>query len=208
MPLVTGYSSLLASVQNYLARSDIAGDVAGFVQAFESGFYRQPRNRGRWMERSFAEAITGGTIPVPADYLGLKVAYVNGAPSSRLERVALEQVLGRYPRGGWTGTPCWMARDAEVFVFGPEPDAAYQVRGTYWAQPVLLRNAPDDAAAHWLIVNAPDLVLFGSLLEAEPFLKNDNRTAVWERKYAQALKDYRDGQWAEERSQHAQEVLA
>lgn len=208
MSLISGYSSLLTSVATYLARSDLAGDVPGFVQAFEEAFYRQPRNRGQWMERPLSAVISGGTIPVPADYLGLKVAYVSGSPASRLERVSLEQLLGRYPRGDWTGTPGWMARDRDVFVFGPAPDQAYTITGTYWGKPALLRAAANDAADHWLIQNAPDVCLFGALLEAEPFLKNDSRVAVWERKYAAALKDYRDGQWAEDKSQHQQEVLA
>jgi hypothetical protein len=206
--LVTGYASLVTAVADYTARAGVVTDAPALIQAWESRFYRQPKNHGRFMERALSAVIASSVIAVPDDYLRLKVAYVNGSPSSRLERVSLEQLLGRYPRGSGTGIPAWMAREVDSFVFGPEPDSAYTIKGVYYGKPTALRSTADDAAEHWLIVNAPDLALFGSLLEAEPYLKNDARIPVWERKYEQALKDYRDGQTGEEESQSAQEVLA
>lgn len=208
MALVTGYTSLVSNVQTYLARSDLASDVQGFVQNFEERFYRSPRNFGRWMEQSLTATISSSAISVPSDYLQLKVAWINGSPSSRLEFVSPEQLYGRYPRGESTGMPVWMARNGSSFVFGPEADSAYTVRGIYYAKPTLLRNYASDAAAHWLIVNAPDLLLYGSLLEAEPFLKNDSRIVVWKSFYADALKDYRDLMESEQHSMPSQEVLA
>jgi hypothetical protein len=34
--------------------------------------------------------------------------------------------------------------------------------------------------------------LYGALLEAEPFMKNDPRITVWQSFYARAEQDYRD----------------
>lgn len=208
MALVTGYSSLVSSLQNYLARGDLASDVPGFVQNWESAFYRQPRNHGSWMEAQLSDSIASNVIAVPDDFLNLKVAYINTSPACRLEYVSLEQLYGRFPRGSWAGVPQWLSRDRTNFVFGPEPDSTYAVRGTYYARPAALRAAPSDAETHWIILYAPDLALYGSLLQAEPFLKNDARIGVWQGFYAQALKDYRDLMEAEKHSMPGQEVLA
>ncbi len=208
MALVTGYSSLVTSVQSYLARSDLASEVPGFIQNWEERFYRQPRNHGRWMEVALNSTISSSVIAVPADYLNLKVVYCNGSPASRMELVSLEQLYGRYPRGDWTGTPVWLARDGANFVFGPEPDSTYTIKGAYWGKPTVMRSFASDAAAHWIIVNAPDLALYGALLEAEPFLKNDSRIGVWKTFYADALSDYRDLMSSESHSMPSQEVLA
>lgn len=207
MALVTSYSSLLSSVQNYLARGDLATDAPGFVQNWETAFYRQPRNHGPWMEAQLSGVIGANVLPVPADFLNLRVAYINTSPACRLEYVSLEQLYGRFPRGSWSDTPEWMSRDRTNFVFGPEPDSAYTVNGTYYARPTALRSASNDAQDHWIILYAPDLALYGSLLQAEPFLKNDARIAVWQGFYAQALKDYRDLMEAEKHSMPGQEVL-
>lgn len=208
MAVITSYSSLIASVQTYLARGDLADAAPGFVQNWESAFYRQPKNHGSWMESQLAGVIGSSVLAIPSDFLNLKVAYIATAPACRLEYASLEQLYGRYPRGNWQGTPEWMSRDRTSFVFGPEPDSNYTVNGTYWARPAAMRTDASDAENHWITLYAPDLALYGALLAAEPFLKNDSRIAVWQSFYAQALKDYRDLMEAEKHTMPGQEVLA
>lgn len=209
MAVITGYTSLQTAVTDYLARSDLATYVPNFIQNWEERFYRQPKNWGRWMESAFNLPIASSVIAVPADYLALKFVYVNGSPSSRLDRVSLNQLYGRYPRGSDAGFPLWISRDTTSLVFGPPPDSNYTIKGVYWAKPTLMRSYAADAAAHWIIVNAPDLPLYGALLEATPFLQNDKRLATWEGFYSRAERDYRDLFVKEEQSgSPMQEVLA
>lgn len=208
MALITGYTSLLATLQSYLARGDLAADVPGFVQTFEEAFCRQPKNHGAWMEQELSETIASGVIPVPDDYLNLKNAYIDASPSTPLSLVSLDVMLGTYPRGLDTGRPIWLARQRNEFIFGQQPDSGYAIKGTYWGKPVVLRSFSADAAAHWLIVNAPDLVLYGSLLQAEPYIKNDSRILTWKSFYADALKDYRDLIECEKHTMPTGEVLA
>lgn len=209
MAVITSYTTLNTAIADYLARSDLTTWIPNFVQNWETKFYREPKNFGSWMESALNLTIASSVIAVPTDYLGLKYAYVNGSPSSRLDRMSLNQLYGTYPRGGNTGTPVWMARDASNFVFGPEPDDDYTIKGTYWAKPVALRSFASDAAAHWIIVNAPDLVLYGALLEAQTFLMNDKRLQVWDGFYKQALANYRELFKAEDVSgSPVQEILA
>ena len=60
-----------------------------------------------------------------------------------------------------------------------------------------------------MIVNAADLVLYGALLEAEAFIRDDPRLEVWKQAYGFALKAYRDLQRDEDVSgSPVQEVLA
>lgn len=208
MAVTTSYTTLLTTVQDYLARSDLATFAPNFVQNFEEKFYRQPMNFGRWMETALNGTIASNVLALPTGYLGLKYAYVDGSPSSRLERVSLDQLIGRYRRGGDTGRPMWIAREVGNFIFGPVPDSDYTIKGVYWQKPTAMRDYASDAAAHWLIVNAPDLCLYGALLEAEPFVKNDARFPMWKTLYDLALKDYRDFFREEESGQNSMEVMA
>lgn len=209
MAVITSYTTLLTAVADYLARSDLTSFTPNFVQNWEEKFLRQPMNFGRWMETSLSSAISSSVLAVPAAYLGLKYAYVDGSPASRLDRVSLNQLYGTYPRGGDSARPRWISRDTTNFVFGPIPDSDYTIKGVYWAKPTLLRSFASDAAAHWIIVNAPDLALYGALLEAQPFLMNDKRIPTWDGFYKQALQNYRDLQREEDVSgSPIQEVLA
>lgn len=192
MAVITNYTTLQTAVADWLAKSNLTSFIPNFIQNWEEKFYRQPKNFGSWMEQSLSSTIASSVIAVPTGYLAMKYAYVNGSPSSRLDRMSLNQLLGTYPRGGDTGLPVWYARDGSNFIFGPAPDSTYTIKGTYWAKPTLMRSFASDAAAHWIIVNAPDLPLYGALIEAEPFLKNDKRIPTWQAFYDTALANYRD----------------
>jgi hypothetical protein len=194
---------------DYLARSNLTTFVPNFIQSWEEDFYREPKNFGRWMEVALSSVIASSVIAVPSDYMALKYVYVNGSPSSRLDRVSLNQIYGTYPRGGDTGIPRWIARDASNFVFGPAPDSTYTIKGTYWGKPTNLRSSATDASAHYMIVNASDVCLFGSLIQAEAFIKNDGRIGMWKTMHDNALDSYRRLQRDEDQSgSPSMEILA
>jgi hypothetical protein len=207
LAIITSYTTLVTTVQNYLNRDDLASFVPNWIQNWEERFYRQPKNFGRWMETSADSVIASNVVAVPAAYLGLKYAYVDGGPSSRLDRMSLNQLYGTFPRGGRTGVPIWIGREGANFVFGPEPDDEYTIHIVYWAKQTLMRSFAADAAAHWIIVNAPDIALYGALLEATPFIANDSRIPVWAAAYEMAITDYRDLNREEDSSFAIQEIL-
>lgn len=209
MAVITSYSTLQTAVADWLARSNLTTFIPNFIQNWESDFLREPKNFGRWMEVSDDVVIAASVVTVPADYLGLKYAYVSGSPGSRLDRVSLNQLYGRYPRGSGTGIPVWVSREGGNFVFGPPPDAGYTIHRIYWGKPTLIRNAATDASAHFLITDCPDLCLFGSLLQAVQFIKDDERIALWQGMHDRAIQSYRRLMKDEDTSgSPVQEVLA
>jgi hypothetical protein len=71
-----------------------------------------------------------------------------------------------------------------VFIFGPFPDSAYTIQGTYYqAIPALSSGSP----TNWLIQTAPMLLLYACLLQAAPFLKDAQQIAMWQAIYTQRL---------------------
>lgn len=195
MAIITSYSTLLTAVGDYLARSDLSAFTPNYVQNFEERFFRDSQNWASWMETAFSSATaSSGVVAVPSAYLGLKVAYISGQQYAPLKRISLDQLYSRYPRGGSSGVPKFIARNRTNFEFGPIPSDGTELAGTYYAKPTVLRSYTTggaDAAAHHLILNAPDLLLYGALLEAEPFLKNDSRIIIWKSFYDAALAAYR-----------------
>ena len=69
----------------------------------------------------------------------------------------------------------------------PTPDDDYPIEILYYELPALLDQ---NNQTNWLTEYAPNLLLYATLLEATPFLKNDERIPVWTNMYqmaAQAL---------------------
>lgn len=65
----------------------------------------------------------------------------------------------------------------------PTPDANYDLEVLYYELPVLLDSTQQ---TNWLTEYAPNLLLYGALLEATPFLKNDERITTWQNYYQAA----------------------
>jgi hypothetical protein len=190
MAVITSYSTLQTAMSDYLARADLTTWLPNFTQNWEERFYREPENWGSWMETALSVSIGSNVAAVPTNYLGLRIAYISGQNSAPLKRISLDQLYQRFPRAGSTGTPAYIARNGANFEFGPIPGSG-TLAGTYYAKPTLIRSFASDAAAHFLIVNAPDLCLYGSLLEAAPFIKDDARLPTWGNLYSVALEGYR-----------------
>lgn len=184
MAIITSYATLQTAIADYLARSDLTTFLPNFTQNWEERFMREPENWGSWIEAALSVAIANGVAAVPANYLGLKIAYISGSRPP-LKRVSLDQLYQRYPRSGGTGTAGYIARNGANFEFGPVSSSGTLV-GTYWAKP-----APIRTTANFLLTDCPDLCLYGSLLEAESFIKNDKRLTTWSNFYSTALEAYR-----------------
>jgi hypothetical protein len=44
-------------------------------------------------------------------------------------------------------------------------------------------------ASNWILARHPDVYLYGSLLQAAPYLRDDERVGLWAPLYAQAIED-------------------
>jgi hypothetical protein len=62
----------------------------------------------------------------------------------------------------------------------PTPDSAYTYEVIYYerVQPLDSTNQ-----VNWFTQYAPQALLYGSLLQAMPFLKNDSRITIWQAQY-------------------------
>jgi hypothetical protein len=93
-----------------------------------------------------------------------------------------------YPIITDTSTPKYYAEWQENYYYvGPAPDEAYDFELMMYQQPAALSEAQQ---TNYLTDNAPDLLLYSTLLEAEGYLKNDERLPVWKAARDEILSNY------------------
>jgi hypothetical protein len=175
---ISTYAELQTAVTNWLKRADLGSIIPDLIMLGEKRIFREIRVRS--METSLNSTIASGVIAVPADYLDLKSAYIDGAPITLLQRATVTSIYQQYPLRTSTNKPRLIAREGSNFIFGPYPDSTYTVKGIYYAEPTTISSS-----ANALFTDNPDLYLFASLLEAEPYMKNDARVTLWQAKYDQ-----------------------
>lgn len=183
MALAT-YTDLKAAIATWLNRTDLTTYIPDFIALAEERIYRDLRIKA--METAFSTTIASGVIALPTDYIELKNAYVDGSPVYLLERASLEDIYSMYPTRSTSGKPLYIAREGDNFIFGPYPDSTYTIKGTYYKKLAALSAANE---TNWLTSGASSLILFGALAEAAPFLKDDQRLAIWEGKFQTQLRD-------------------
>lgn len=89
------------------------------------------------------------------------------------------------PNPTQTGEPKYYADyNYQHWLFAPTPNANYPYEVVYHEQPPML---DDTNQTNWWTEYAPNALLYAALLEATPFLKNDQRIPVWQGFYDRAI---------------------
>jgi len=148
-------------------------------------------------------------LATPSDYLyPFSLAVLDGSNNySYLISADVSFIREAYPSASSTGTPKHYAQfDDTTFIVGPSPSSALNVELHYYYIPQSITASSDGTS--WLGTNAPELLLYASLIEAYTFMKGEpDIMANYEKRFQEALqkltllsdgynrKDaYRDGQ--------------
>ena len=185
MAIITNYATLQTAVADYLARDDLSTFVPNFIQNAENKLYRSLNLRNE--ETALSVSVTSGTGTVPTDFKKLKFAYVNDSPTVWLDWVPVKEMYRRYPTRSGANTPQLITREGANFTFGPFAKD-FTLSGIYYAKQDPLRTTDPS----WYVTNAPEVLLYGALLESQAFIQNDARLAVWQSMFRDSVKTLKD----------------
>ena len=182
---INTYSTLQTAVANWLDRSDLTDRVPEFIALAEATFNRVLRLRA--METTVADTTPSGSKEdaLPTGYLQMREIPLTTTPVVSLAYITPE-IMYRIRAGSTSGKPNSYTIVGDNILFGPTPDGVYDYSMTYYKS---FDALADGTQTNWLILNAPDLYLYGTLLQAEPFLMNDQRVPLWERGVRQVIND-------------------
>jgi hypothetical protein len=196
MPQAMTFASLKTDVQNYLERgSSVATDpivyeqIPKLINLAERRIARDLKLQG--FQTVVTTAMQANVCVMPKPDRWRETISINiGIGTGNNSRKTLFTRSYEYCRTYWpdqtvTGTPEFYADyDYTHWLFAGTPDQAYPIEIVYYELPPLL----DDAfQQNWLTSYAPNALLYGTLLEATPFLKNDERIPVWQQFYQMSV---------------------
>ena len=177
------YTTLKSSVADWLNRQDLTAVIPTLVALAEADFNRSIRHR--LMLGRATTTLDSHFTALPADFLEAKNVQLDTTPLSILKYATMEQA-DLIRRGDSTGQPRYYTIIGDTLEVVPVPDADYQIELTYYKQ---IPALSDDNLTNWLINSHPDVYLYGTLMQAAPYLKDDERIAVWGTLYRQFVSD-------------------
>ena len=183
---ISTFAELKTAAANWLDRGDLTDRIPEFIALAEARFNRILRIRD--METvSTAISTTGGTreYSLPTGFVQMKEFHLTTDPLTPLAYITPE-MMTRIWAGSGRGKPEVFTIIADNVRLGPNPDAVYTTSMLYYKTFTALS---DSATTNDMLTNNPDVYLYGTLLEAEPFIMNDQRVQLWGMAFEKAIGD-------------------
>ena len=185
---ISNYIELKNAVANWLDRDDLTDRIPEFIALCEARFNRALRIRAMETKQTASTVAGQRNLALPARFIQMRNFQVNTANLTPLQYVTPE-IYDRLYGAANTGTPEVYTIIADELQFGPIPATAQTVEMLFYQS---FQALSDANPTNWVITNAPDVYLYGSLMEAEPFIMNDARVQLWATGFQTAVGDIQE----------------
>jgi hypothetical protein len=181
------YDDLTSTVLQYLERKDAAvvNAIPTFISLAEFEIAQEIKTLGQLQIVESTMTAANPVLQKPARWR--KTVSMNVSIAGVRQPVYLrkyEYLKNYWPDSTKTDVPLYYAdTDWEHWYLAPTPAVAYNFEVLYYERIAPLSSTNQ---TNWLTQNAPNAMLFGTLLQAMPFLKNDQRT-IFQQKYQEAI---------------------
>lgn len=181
---IATYDELKAAVADWLERSDLDSRIPDFITLAEAKINRTLRHPNMEI-RATASTVSTSDEPqflsLPSDFQSmrsLRLSEVSGAPSLEFRS---EAQLARYRTsiGNTAGIPRYFTVFGDELEMAPTPDADYTLEMVYRGDITALSS---DDTTNWVLEAAPDVYLYGALLQAAPYA-DPEKVPLWAAAY-------------------------
>ena len=186
--VVMTYDSLVLDIRSYLERTDTStlDKIPTFIMLAEQVIASELKFLGN-LTVATSQMVQGqATIDKPARWR--KTVSINVTVAGERQPVLLRKY--EYLREYWPDptqqhAPLYYCDyDYTHWLVAPTPDAAYNYEVLYYER---VQPLDESNQSNWFTQYAPQALLYGSLLQSMPFLKNDDRVPLWQAQYDKVM---------------------
>lgn len=177
---ISTYDELRTAIAGWLNRTDLTDRIPDFIALAESALNRLLDLRMMETEAPLTLANGATSVPLPPGFVRPIMLWgVDSAGRRPLRFVEPGQV---WPVTS-SGTEFMWSISGPDITF-PRPSAGAQQLALQYIHSFALS---DDEPTNWLLTNHPDAYLFGALVEAAPYLKDDKALSIWSSRFQKAI---------------------
>lgn len=180
------YANLQASIVGWLwDRDDLTARIPDFISIAEAQFNREIRARD--METILPFSSGAISYNLPTDFLEPISLVIPGfEPSggvvSPVSASKFREMKASYSASD-TSRPAIYTIIGNSMYFAPTPQSSFSYELAYYARvPALSISTP----TNWMLVKNPDVYLYGSLLQAAPYLEDEKTVGIWNSAFTSA----------------------
>jgi hypothetical protein len=170
------YNSLISDVQSYAERSDaeFVSQLPRFIMLAENRLASEIRGLGYLRIANFTMTTGNPVIEKPSRWRETESISIQVGNSKKFLKLrGLQYIQSYWPDSSIKDEPYLYSNyDYEHWLIAPTPDIAYSATVNYYERPQPLDDANQ---TNWTTQYAPQLLLYATLLEVQPFLKTGER---------------------------------
>jgi len=185
---ISNYTELKTAVANWLDRDDLADRIPEFIALAEARMNRVLRLRMMESKYTASTIASQRNYALPASYIQMRNFQLNTSPITSLSYVSPE-IYDRLWGGSQGGTPLFYTIIANELQLGPIPGSVITMEMLFYKKVSALSASN---TTELMLTDNPDVYLYGALLEAEPFVMNDERIGVWAQGFEKAIVDLQE----------------
>ena len=198
------YAQLKTAIQDFSENTETSfvTNLPVFIRAAEDRIFKLVDLE--LFRKNATSALTASDpyLSVPSDYLAsFSLSLTNSSSKEFLLQKDVNFIQEYNPNSATTGTPKYYAYfDVSNFIVAPTPDSNYTVELHYYYRPASI-TAGADSGTTWLSDNAPNALLYGSLVEAYIYMKGEaDVLGLYEKQFTEAISRIKDLAEARENS--------
>ena len=183
------YSSLTQDLKDWMENdgTEFSNETDNFIGLSEQRIVRDIDPQAFTTSAYSSFNVNDRFVTKPTDALIIRHLLYLDSDSKRnfLEKKTDEFIYDYWPTSATTGTPKYWTdyNDTELLV-APTPSAALTIEMSYVQR---LDTLSSSNTTNWLTINAQELLLFGSLMEACTFSKNREDLQIYSQRYKAAV---------------------
>ena len=189
-------ATLTTAIQDYTDNSEttFVNNIPNFIKASEEKILKSVDLD--YFRKNVTSALTSSDafLTVPTDYLASFSLSIEVSSSKVfLLQKDVNFVQEYNPNSSTTGQPVYYALfDVDNFIIAPTPDANYSSELHYFYRPASL-TAGGDSGTTWISTNAPNTILYASLVEAYTYMKGEpDVMKMYSERYVESLVRLKD----------------
>lgn len=174
------YSDLKDKVALWLDRDDLTATIPNFTALLEARLNRELRSVMQDTREDWT--VTAESYSLPPAFRKLRRIHIEGSPDRPLVEMAGQAIASAY--NGDSGIPKAYYIEGRTIFFAPPPSGGTIFSATYSTR---VEPLSDTVASNWVLDEHPDVYLFGTLLEAAIYIRDEEAISFLSERLEMAL---------------------
>ena len=179
------FTALKASIADFLNRDDLTAVIPDFISLAEAQINRDVRHWKMEARSSGQQTAADEYMQIPSDWVETIRLHLTGTGTSVVNLVSRDSMADKRAGAEDTaGTPIMYTHADSQFQLYPTPSVDTNFELLYYQKLDALSDSNSD---NWLLLDSPDVYLYGALLHSAPYLAEDQRIAIWAQMYSASV---------------------